>query len=139
MMGPLLLTIALTANGLSFSAMPTPLVNVAQVLLSGVLGSRFDRAFLASAPRFVAALAVSVSVTLVAAALVGWAIALGSGAYVGSALLAAAPGGIAEMSITAKVLRIGVAFVTAAHVVRYVIVVLLTVPVWRTIDRWRPR
>ena len=139
MMGPLLLTIALTANGLSFSAMPTPLVNVAQELLGGVLGSRFDRAFLASAPRFVAALAVSVSVTLVAAALVGWAIALGSGAYVGSALLAAAPGGIAEMSITAKVLRIGVAFVTAAHVVRYVIVVLLTVPVWRTIDRWRPR
>jgi uncharacterized membrane protein AbrB (regulator of aidB expression) len=30
------------------------------------------------------------------------------------------------MSITAKVLRIGVAFVTAAHVVRYLIVVLFT-------------
>ena len=56
------------------------------------------------------------------AATVGWLIALGSGAYLGSALLAAAPGGIAEMSITAKVLRIGVAYVTAAHVIRYMIV-----------------
>ena len=137
MMGALMLTIALTAWGFTFSSMPNWLVNAAQVLLGGVLGSRFDRAFLATAPRFVAALAVSVSVTLGLAALVGWGIALGSGAYVGSAILAAAPGGIAEMSITAKVLRIGVAFVTAAHVVRYVIVVLLTVPVWRLIERVR--
>jgi membrane AbrB-like protein len=135
MLGPLLLTIALTANGFAFSSMPTPLVNAAQVLLGGVLGSRFDREFLMAAPRFVASLAVSVAVTLVLAALVGWGIALGSGAYVGSALLAAAPGGIAEMSITAKVLRIGVAFVTAAHVIRYVVVVLLTVPLWRLLER----
>ena len=41
------------------------------------------------------------------------------------------------MSITARVLRIGVAFVTAAHVVRYLIVVLLTVPVFRLIDGHR--
>ena len=34
------------------------------------------------------------------------------------------------MSITAKVLQLGVAFVTAAHVVRYIVVVLLTVPVY---------
>ena len=67
----------------------------------------------------------------------GWLIAAGSGAYLGSALLAAAPGGIAEMSITAKVLRIGVAYVTAAHVIRYMIVVLLTVPVFRLIARFR--
>ena len=35
------------------------------------------------------------------------------------------------MSITAKVLRLGVAFVTAAHVVRYIVVVLLTVPMFK--------
>ncbi|HET7731757.1 MAG TPA: AbrB family transcriptional regulator [Usitatibacter sp.] len=139
MMGPLLLTIALTASGVTFSSMPTPLVNAAQVILGGVLGSRFERSFLTTAPRFVMALVPSVGITLVAAALVGIGISVGSGAYVGSALLAAAPGGIAEMSITAKVLRIGVAFVTAAHVIRYVIVVLLTVPVFRLIDRVRPR
>ena len=131
MMGSLLATIALTVAGVELSSVPTPLVNAAQVLLGCNLGSRFERSFLASAPRFVMAVIPSVALTLGAAVLVGWGIAAGSGAYLGSGLLAAAPGGIAEMSITAKVLRIGVAFVTAAHVVRYVIVVLLTVPVFR--------
>jgi membrane AbrB-like protein len=135
MMGPLAVTIALTVSGIALSSVPTALTNAAQVLLGCTLGARFDRSFLAAAPRFVGALVVSVAITLGLAALVGWAIALGSGAYLGSALLAAAPGGIAEMSITAKVLRIGVAFVTAAHVVRYVIVVLLTVPVFRALRR----
>jgi hypothetical protein len=135
MIGPLFATIALTVSGIALSSVPTTLTNVAQVLLGSTLGARFDRGFLVTAPRFVAALVPSVAITLGLAAFVGWAIALGSGAYLGSALLAAAPGGIAEMSITAKVLRIGAAFVTAAHVVRYVIVVLLTVPVFRWLRR----
>ncbi len=63
--------------------------------------------------------------------LIGCGLAFGSGVYVGAGILAAAPGGIAEMSITAKVLRINVAFVTAAHVVRYVIVVFFTIPLYR--------
>ena len=42
------------SGGLGLSSMPTLLVNAAQVLLGAVLGSRFDRAFLASAPRFAA-------------------------------------------------------------------------------------
>ena len=138
MMGPLLLAIALTASGVTLSSVPTPLTNAAQVLLGCVLGARFDRGFLRTAPRFVAALVPSIAITLGLAALVGWIISLGSGAYLGAALLAAAPGGIAEMSITAKVLRIGVAFVTAAHVVRYVLVVLLTVPFFRLLQRLKP-
>ena len=52
-----------------------------------------------------------------------------------TALLSAAPGGIAEMAITAKVLQVGVAFVTAAHVLRFVIVMLLTEPAWRFFAR----
>jgi membrane AbrB-like protein len=139
MMGALFTSIALTASGVSFSSVPTPLTNAAQVMLGCALGSRFDSSFLKTAPRFVAALIPSVVLMLTLAALVGAAIAWGSGAYLGSGLLAAAPGGIAEMSITAKVLRIGVAFVTAAHVVRYLIVVLLTVPVYRLIARVRGR
>lgn len=137
MMGSLIVTIALTVSGVTLSSVPTPLTNAAQVLLGCNLGARFDRSFLTTAPRFMMALVPSVGVTLGAAALVGWAIALGTGVYLGSSLLAAAPGGIAEMSITAKVLRIGVAFVTAAHVVRYVIVVLFTVPVFRLLSRKR--
>jgi uncharacterized protein len=137
MMGPLAVTIALTVSGIAWSSVPTALTNAAQVLLGCALGARFDRTFLAGAPRFMTALGVSVGITLALALLVGAGLSWGSGAYLGSALLAAAPGGIAEMSITAKVLRIGVAFVTAAHVVRYVIVVMLTVPVFHLIAKVR--
>ena len=90
-----------------------------------------------SAPRFAAALLPSIAVTLASAVLVGCALAWASGVYLGTGLLASAPGGIAEMSITAQVLRIGVAFVTAAHVVRYVIVVLFTGPVFRLLNGGR--
>ena len=54
-------------------------------------------------------------------------------------ILGTAPGGIAEMAITAKVLRVGVAFVTAAHVMRFVIVMLFTEPAYRLIARRRER
>jgi membrane AbrB-like protein len=138
-MGPLFLTIALTAGGVQLSSVPTPFTNAAQVLLGCALGARFDRSFLVIAPRFVAALVPSIAVMLTLAALTGWLIAATSGAYLGTALLSAAPGGIAEMSITAKVLRIGVAFVTAAHVVRYLIVVLFTIPAYRLLEAARAR
>jgi len=138
-MGPLFVSIAITVAGISLSSVPTLLTNAAQVLLGAALGSRFDRRFLIVAPRFVAALVPSIALMLALAALVGWAIAATSGAYLGTALLSAAPGGIAEMAITAKVLRIGVAFVTAAHVVRYLVVVLFTIPIFHALEGARRR
>ena len=131
MMGSLVATIAITVTGHEFSSVPTPLTNLAQVFMGCALGSRFDRGFLHTAPRFLKGLVPSLALMLAMAALVGWGLSAGSGTYLGGGLLAAAPGGIAEMCITAKVLRISVAFVTAAHVIRYIIVVLLTRPVYR--------
>ena len=136
-MGPLLLTIALTLAGLQLCSVPAWMSNAAQVLLGCSLGARFDRNFFAMAPRLVAAMVPAMGVMIGLATFVGWLISATSGAYLGTALLSAAPGGIAEMSITAKVLRIGVAFVTAAHVVRYMIVVLFTIPVYRLLERMR--
>src|SRR5207248_11274674 len=72
MMGSLIATIAITVGGMQLSSVPTPLVNVAQVLLGCNLGSRFQRSFLASAPRFVMALIPSIALTLACAVLVGW-------------------------------------------------------------------
>ena len=138
-LGPLLLTTAVTVAGVQLSSIPDVLSNAAQVLLGCALGARFDRSFVASAPRLVMAFVPAIAAMVALAALVGWLIAVTSGMYLGTALLAAAPGGIAEMSITAKVLRIGVAFVTAAHVVRYLIVVLFTIPVYRALESARAR
>jgi membrane AbrB-like protein len=136
-LGPLFLVIALTIGGVQLSSVPPLLTNAAQVLLGCALGAHFERGFLRRAPRLALALVPSIGLTLVLAVLVGWLISATSGAYLGTALLAAAPGGIAEMSITAQVLRIGVAFVTAAHVVRYLIVVLFAVPVYHLLERLR--
>jgi len=139
MMGPLFATIAVTAAGYRISSMPAPLVNAAQVLLGCAMGARFERSFLRAAPSFVLALIPSVLAMLAAAVMIGLLISFGSGVYLGGGLLVAAPGGIAEMSLTAKILRIGVAFVTAGHVMRYLIVVVFTVPVYRLIARRRMR
>ncbi len=137
MMGALVTSIALTVTGHTFSSVPTPFTNAAQVFMGCALGSRFDRDFLAGAPTFIKGLVPSVALTLALAILVGFGLSYGAGVYLGAGLLAAAPGGIAEMSITAKVLRINVAFVTAAHVLRYAIVVLSTVPIYRIFLRPR--
>jgi hypothetical protein len=135
MIAPLAASIALTVGGISLSSVPTVVSNAAQLLLACSLGTHFRRSFLSEAPRFVVAQLAAVALILVLGAGIGAALAWASGAYLGSALLAAAPGAIAEMSITAKVLRVGVAFVTAAHVVRYVVVVVFGAPIYRLFAR----
>jgi len=56
-----------------------------------------------------------------------------------SMVLATAPGGIAEMCITAKVLQLGVPLVTAAHVTRVIVLVTTTGPLFRLARRMAGR
>jgi len=60
-------------------------------------------------------------------------------AYWPTLVLALAPGGIAEMCITAKVLQLGVPLVTAAHVVRVLILITTTRPSFRVARQLRKR
>jgi len=136
-MGPLLATIALTAGGAVFSSVPSWLTNAAQLLLACNLGARFQQSFLREAPRFMASVLATVMAMLLLATLIALALAWVAGLLPATLLLACSPGGIAEMSITAKVLRVGVAFVTAGHVIRFAIVVLCTEPAYRYLARRR--
>ena len=61
----------------------------------------------------------------------GWAVGRLAGLSVPSMILAMAPGGIAEMCVTAKVLQLGVPLVTAAHVVRVLVLIVTTGPAFR--------
>lgn len=135
MMGPLALAIALTVAGVELSSIPSWLTNAAQLLLGCSLGERFQRSFLREAPRFVAAVLATVALMLLLCAALAVGIAWSMGVLPATILLACAPGGIAEMAITAKVLRVGVAFVTAAHVIRFAIVMLLTEPAYKLLAR----
>ena len=139
MFGPLALTIVLMSCEVRLSSMPTGLTNTAQLLIGWVLGSRFERRSLASAPRYVAAAVTSILVGIACAAAFGAGLAWISGLSVATLVLATAPGGIAEMCITAKVLQLGVPFVTAAHVSRVFLLILSTGPVYRAAAMFRQR
>jgi len=132
MFGPLALVIALTANDVHLSSIPTPLSNAAQVLIGCALGSRFERRSLESAPRYVGACVASVFVAIACTAAFGFVLGWVSGLPVPSLILAMAPGGIAEMCITAKVLQLGVPLVTAAHVTRVIVLITTTGPSYRS-------
>ena len=131
MFGPLALTIVLATWEVRLSTMPTELTNVAQLMIGWVLGSRFERRSLASAPRYVGAAVVSILAGILCAAAFGALLGWASGLSIATLVLATAPGGIAEMCITAKVLQLGVPFVTAAHVCRVFLLILSTGPVYR--------
>ena len=137
--GPLAVVTLLTAAELQFSSVPTWLSNGAQLLLGCALGARFERRSLESAPRYVSAVLASVSVAMLVAAGLAWGVARASGLSVPSLILAMAPGGIAEMCITAQVLQLGVPLVTAAHVVRVGVLVIATGPAFQALRALRRR
>jgi uncharacterized protein len=139
MFGPLGVTAALTIGELQLSSLPTGLSSAAQVLLGCALGARFERRSLQSAPRFVAGVLGSVVAVIAAAALAAILLAVGSGLPVPTLILAMAPGGIAEMCITAKVLQLGVPLVTAAQVSRVLVLLSTTGPGFRLLKAARAR
>jgi uncharacterized protein len=135
MIGPLLVAAAITAGDISLSALPTPVVNAGQWLIGIALGVRFAPEFFRAAPRFLAAVALVTLSYLGAAALFGAWLAGPAGLTVATAVLATTPGGIGEMAITAKVLKLGAPLVTAFHAIRMVIVVLTIGALYRALRR----
>lgn len=136
-LGALAVAIPLTVAEVNLSAVPRWLTNVAQLLLGCALGARFEQSFLRRAPRFVAAVLVSVAVALLLSAAFALALAAATELHPATLVLATAPGGIAEMSITAKVLELGVPLVTAFHVTRVVVLLTCTAPVFAWLRRRR--
>lgn len=131
MLGALFSVIGLTVFEVNLSAMPPVVSNIGQLLIGCSLGGRFERSFLNRVPRFVAATVASIVLAIFLAALLGAAMAWAYGLPVPSVVLATAPGGIAEMCITAKVLQLGVPLVTAAHVTRVIVLVSCTGAIFR--------
>jgi hypothetical protein len=99
------------------------------------LGARFSKSFLQDAPRFVLVVVASVFLMMLLSTLIGVALGMLTGTFVPSMVLAMAPGGIAEMSITARTLQLGVALVTAAHVTRVLVIVGLTQQIFQFMVR----
>ncbi|HEU4620906.1 MAG TPA: AbrB family transcriptional regulator [Burkholderiaceae bacterium] len=133
--GPLLVAIVLTASGHHLSALPMPLINLGQLLIGLSLGSRFTPEFFKAAPRYLSAVAVIVLAAIVVSIGFAVVVARGTGLPLATLVLATSPGGIAEMSLTAKLLQLGVPVVTAFHVTRMTAMVLLIGPMYRLMNR----
>lgn len=135
-LGPLFCAAALAYFDLSLSALPRPVINIGQLLLGVAIGSRFAPDFFRVAPRYLSVVAVSSVVGVGLALLLAWGLSWLSGLRVATLLLAVAPGGVAEMALTAKVLQLGVPVVTAFQVMRVVVLLLSVGTTYRVLGRW---
>lgn len=136
--GPLLLGAALTSAGHAPSSVPAWLVNLGQWLIGCSLGSRFTPDFFRGAPRFLLGVLASGCVLILLCLGSASAVAWLSGIPWATMALATAPGGLAEMGLTAKLLRLGVPVVTAFHIVRLAVVVTTAAPGFRLLRRLAP-
>ncbi len=137
LVGPMVLSALVHALGITHSRPPVWLVAAAQLVVGAMIGSRFDGA----APRMVGkALILAVfatAVLLVLAAVFGEAVEATLGIPFSAALLAFAPGGLAEMSLIALSLDVDAAYVSSHHIVRIFMIVLAAPFLFRLLRRDR--
>jgi len=124
LVGPMLLSAIAHASGLTVSRPPVWLVAIAQIVVGAMVGSRFDGV----SPRTVAhALLLASGATIVLlglAAMFGEAVEASLGIPFSAALLAFAPGGLAEMSLIALSMNVDAAYVSSHHIARIFMIVL---------------
>jgi membrane AbrB-like protein len=134
-LGPLAASALLTMNSINLSAVP-PLIGISgQLLMGWALGARFKPDLRNESGRFllgtVAATLLSMAILAAAAALA----ALLQGMPVQTMILATAPGGISEMCVTAKILKLGVPVVTSFQVTRLAFLLIAALPVYRLSEK----
>ena len=131
LLAPLIVSLVLTVSGRPVSSIPPFLVNIAQILIGCSLGASFRPNLRTESRRLIAATAIAATFTLLVCALFGLALAWMMKESSAALILATSPGGLSEMCITAKILKLGVPLVTSFQVARLVIVVIFSFPAWR--------
>lgn len=127
--GALLVSVLDTLSGIAGAAVPNGLFIGAQAAIGLALGSRFERREVARMPRIVA---IGLVVSLITSALIiasALAVAMPLGISMPVMTLAGAPGGIAEMMITATTLGLGVAEIVAFQTIRIIVVNFFAGPI----------
>lgn len=129
--GAILGAAVLASTGLVTGRMPGLLFALGQFLIGIAIGARFERESLVRLPRVF--LMSAIFTILLATLLFAYAAAVSAatGIDLASTALASSPGGMAEMALTAQVLHLNVALVTAFHVVRAFLVNAFTLHFYR--------
>ncbi len=138
-MGPLMAGAVVGILGLLEGRVPDILVNISQVVIGCSLGAQFRREFVTKLFGMMLASAVSIVLVLIimAAAAIGCAYAFTL--PVAALALAFAPAGMAEMTLTGKVLGLDAALISGFHTVRIIMVMGLVVPLFKLFDRLMDR
>ncbi len=129
---------AITIAGIEISSLPESLLMLGQLLIGAALGQRFDREPMRQAPRVILGAALSTAVLIAAGIVLALAISAASGISLSTMIAATCPGGLAEMSITAQVLALGVPLVTAYHIMRIIMITAITLPLFRLFGHFYP-
>jgi membrane AbrB-like protein len=128
MLGGLGASLALTASGIALTGVPGWITAIAQIAMGAQLGSQFERAAFLGGSRLLGAAIIHVVLLTAVCAVFGAVLASGFGLDLATMVLANAPGGMAEMSLTAKTLLLDVPVVVAFHLVRIALTAVLVQP-----------
>jgi uncharacterized protein len=119
---PIFFGAALTVSGIQLSAVPRWMTEFAQLMFGLVLGARYERAFFVRYRLFIPFALLNSFFILIASAAMAVILALIFDLPLATMIIATAPGGLAEMTITAQALQISVPLVVAFHLFRVVVV-----------------
>jgi hypothetical protein len=122
LLAPVFFGAAVTVSGVQLSAVPGWMTEFAQLMFGLVLGARYERAFFARYRLFIPFALLNSFFILIASAAVAVVLALIFDLPLATMIVATAPGGLAEMTITAQALQISVPLVVAFHLFRVVVV-----------------
>jgi len=122
LLAPIFFGAALTIGGIQLSAVPHWMTDFAQLMFGLVLGARYERAFFARYKLFIPFALLNSFVILISSVAVAIALAWAFELPIATMIIATAPGGLAELTITAQALQIGVPLVVAFHLFRVIMV-----------------
>ncbi len=125
LLGPVLATAPLVIGGLTPPALPPLLLTAAQISVGTYLGSTIDFSGPGSWRKILLATLLNVIALLVICLLVGYLLAAAIPTSFVTAFLAAAPGGMAEMGLTAILVGADVPVVVGYHMFRLLFILLV--------------
>ena len=135
-LGPLILVAMLTACEQPLATLPTELLHLGQLLIGWSLGRKFPFALLKQERRFFCLSLVlnflGLALSIALACLVAYFFDLDAKTII----LGISPGGIAEMSLTAKALQLLVPVVVAFQLTRLIAVLLTSLYFYRLTERY---
>lgn len=126
LLGPLLLIGCFSYMGVLSLKLPAWMIHFGQLCIGWSLASKFPFDFLQQQQRFIAVTLGLNSLALLLSLVLAWCLTMISDADLHIMILGFAPGGIAEMSLTAKAIGIAVPIVVAFQLSRLIFVIITT-------------